>query len=331
MSVPDPHVPQRADELDEHAAARLGSYLAAAHAPTLCAATTPTGRTSRPGAYASAGPRCRSPQRRSRSTWSTSPTANPSSTSPNHRAPSRQSSGAWPGSGSFTREAGYPSPADHEGVRRTLRGIRRASSRAGAALGKARDRSAPKRFGSWSVTYPPPCGRPPRPRRGPTRLRPRPAFQRPRGPRRRRPCRRPAQPAGTAAARQERPGRRRHHVGAGPRPARQHLPGSRPGWLPPDTPTARCCAPSTAAAPWGRDGWPPARRTGCCAAPARAGLDLTGLSPHSLRRGHITTAQAGAPERQIARTGRHASLVVLRGYIDDAEVFNDPSGSYLGL
>lgn len=63
-----------------------------------------------------------------------------------------------------------------------------------------------------------------------------------------------------------------------------------------------------------------------------AGLDLTDLSPHSLRRGHITTAaQAGAPERQIARTSRHASLIVLRGYIDDAEVFNDPSSSYLGL
>ncbi len=63
-----------------------------------------------------------------------------------------------------------------------------------------------------------------------------------------------------------------------------------------------------------------------------AGLDLTDLSPHSLRRGHITTAaQAGAPERQIARTSRHASLIVLRSYIDDAEVFNDPSRSYLGL
>jgi len=64
----------------------------------------------------------------------------------------------------------------------------------------------------------------------------------------------------------------------------------------------------------------------------RAGLDPTDLSPHSLRRGHITTAaQAGAPERQIARTSRHASLTILRGYIDDAEIFNDPSSSYLGL
>jgi integrase len=65
---------------------------------------------------------------------------------------------------------------------------------------------------------------------------------------------------------------------------------------------------------------------------ARAGIDLTRLSPHSLRRGHITTAATtGASEREIARTSRHASLVVLRGYIDDAEPFRDPSSSHLGL
>jgi hypothetical protein len=70
------------------------------------------------------------------------------------------------------------------------------------------------------------------------------------------------------------------------------------------------------------------RRVGAC-----AGIDLS-RSPPSLRRGHITTAAtAGASEREIARTSRHASLVVLRGYIDDAELFRDPSSnsSHLGL
>ena len=42
------------------------------------------------------------------------------------------------GIGHVHREAGHPNPGEHDGVRRTLRGIRRASARAGAAPGKAR-------------------------------------------------------------------------------------------------------------------------------------------------------------------------------------------------
>jgi len=238
------------------------------------------------------------------------------------------------GIGFVHREAGHPSPADHEGVRRTLRGIRRAASRAGAAPGKARplgteevrllvddlpdtlagrrDRAAVLLGYALALRAadlvaldvadltPDPHGLRVRLRRGKS----------------------DQDGAGTTLALV----RGRRTVTCPVRAAE--------AWL---TAAGHTGGPLLRAV--GRGGrvgtgqmatssvYRLLRRAG-----ARAGLDLTDLSPHSLRRGHITTAaKAGAPERQIARTSRHASLVVLRGYIDDAQVFNDPSGSYLGL
>jgi len=234
------------------------------------------------------------------------------------------------GIGFVHREAGHPSPAEHEGVRRTLRGIRRAGARAGAAPGKARplgteevrllvgdlpDTLAGRRdratvllgyalalragdLVAIDVTdlSPDPHGLRVRLRRGKS----------------------DQDGAGTILALVR--GRR-----AATCPVR-----AVETWLAsaghPSGPLLRAVDRS------GRVGtgrmatssvYRLLRRAG-----AHAGLDLTDLSPHSLRRGHITTAaQAGAPERQIARTSRHASLVVLRGYITTPKSSTTPAAA----
>ena len=66
-------------------------------------------------------------------------------------------------------------------------------------------------------------------------------------------------------------------------------------------------------------------------AAAIAGVPGDRLSPHSLRRGFATTSFAnGVPEREIARVGRWRSVTVLRGY-DDASRWQDPASARLGL
>lgn len=56
----------------------------------------------------------------------------------------------------------------------------------------------------------------------------------------------------------------------------------------------------------------------------RAGLDLDGLSAHSLRAGYVTTAaQRGHSERTIANVSRHRSIPVLRGYVRRATAWED--------
>lgn len=56
----------------------------------------------------------------------------------------------------------------------------------------------------------------------------------------------------------------------------------------------------------------------------RAGLDLDGLSAHSLRAGYVTTAaQRGHNERTIANVSRHRSIPVLRGYVRRGTVWQD--------
>ena len=68
-----------------------------------------------------------------------------------------------------------------------------------------------------------------------------------------------------------------------------------------------------------------------CAA-ARAGLDASQLSGHSLRAGHVTqAAREGVEERDIARTTRHRSVEVLRRYVREASVFRANSSARLGL
>ena len=49
-------------------------------------------------------------------------------------------------------------------------------------------------------------------------------------------------------------------------------------------------------------------------------------------RGHATTAaRNGASERTIMRTTAPTSIETVRPYIDDAALFTDPAGRYLGL
>ena len=56
------------------------------------------------------------------------------------------------------------------------------------------------------------------------------------------------------------------------------------------------------------------------------------FSGHSLRRGFVTeAARNGASERAIAKQTGHHSIVVLRGYIEDATVFEDNAVASLGL
>jgi len=63
-----------------------------------------------------------------------------------------------------------------------------------------------------------------------------------------------------------------------------------------------------------------------------AGLDARQLSGHSLRAGHVTqAARCGVEERDIARTTRHRSVEVLRGYVREADTFRGASSGRLGL
>jgi site-specific recombinase XerD len=63
----------------------------------------------------------------------------------------------------------------------------------------------------------------------------------------------------------------------------------------------------------------------------RAGVSLEGLSPHSLRRSFATEGyKAGVSERELARTGRWASVTTMRGY-DASSRWADPASARLGL
>ncbi|WP_371375068.1 site-specific integrase [Sporomusa aerivorans] len=63
-----------------------------------------------------------------------------------------------------------------------------------------------------------------------------------------------------------------------------------------------------------------------------AGLDASQYSGHSLRSGFITTAaDCGADERSIMKQSGHKSLVVMRGYIQDATLFKHNAASQVGL
>jgi integrase len=63
----------------------------------------------------------------------------------------------------------------------------------------------------------------------------------------------------------------------------------------------------------------------------RAGVPLEGLSPHSLRRSFATEGyKAGVSERELARTGRWASVTTLRGY-DASSRWAAPASGRLGL
>lgn len=62
------------------------------------------------------------------------------------------------------------------------------------------------------------------------------------------------------------------------------------------------------------------------------GLDQKEYSGHSLRAGFATSAaEGGASERSIAKQTGHRSLVILRGYIREADAFKDNAASYTGL
>lgn len=62
------------------------------------------------------------------------------------------------------------------------------------------------------------------------------------------------------------------------------------------------------------------------------GYPTAEFAGHSLRRGHATAAaRGGAPERSIMATTGHRSTRTVRGYIEDGQLFDDPSSSYLGL
>jgi integrase len=63
----------------------------------------------------------------------------------------------------------------------------------------------------------------------------------------------------------------------------------------------------------------------------RAGVPVDGLSPHSLRRSFATEGyKAGVSERELARTGRWASVTTMRGY-DASSRWADPASARLGL
>jgi integrase len=64
----------------------------------------------------------------------------------------------------------------------------------------------------------------------------------------------------------------------------------------------------------------------------RLGYPESDFAGHSLRRGHATSAaKGGATERTIMATTGHRSTRTVRGYIEDGQLFDDPSSSYLGL
>lgn len=63
----------------------------------------------------------------------------------------------------------------------------------------------------------------------------------------------------------------------------------------------------------------------------RAGdVGLEGVTAHSLRRGHLTEAhRRGRSEADLMHTSRHKSVSVLRGYLDDADLFARATGKGL--
>ena len=65
---------------------------------------------------------------------------------------------------------------------------------------------------------------------------------------------------------------------------------------------------------------------------AKAGLDPSMFSGHSLRRGFCSeAARAGAAERDIARTTGHSSMQVLRGYVEAGTIFESCAANVLDL
>ena len=64
----------------------------------------------------------------------------------------------------------------------------------------------------------------------------------------------------------------------------------------------------------------------------RLGHPPAEFAGHSLRRGHATSAaRGGAAERTIMATTGHRSTRTVRTYIEEGQLFDDPSGRYLGL
>jgi site-specific recombinase XerD len=65
---------------------------------------------------------------------------------------------------------------------------------------------------------------------------------------------------------------------------------------------------------------------------ARAGLDPTPYSAHSLRAGFVTYAHLrGASDRAIAHQTRHRSLATLGGYVRIQQAWTDNAATALGL
>lgn len=61
-----------------------------------------------------------------------------------------------------------------------------------------------------------------------------------------------------------------------------------------------------------------------------ADCGLEGVTAHSLRRGHLTEAhRRGRTEADLMHTSRHRSVQVLRGYLDDADLFARATGAGL--
>jgi integrase len=64
----------------------------------------------------------------------------------------------------------------------------------------------------------------------------------------------------------------------------------------------------------------------------RAGMDASKYAGHSLRAGHVTSADiAGASERSIMNQTGHRSVQMVRRYIRDGRLFRDNSAGKLGL
>jgi len=62
---------------------------------------------------------------------------------------------------------------------------------------------------------------------------------------------------------------------------------------------------------------------------ARAGLDATLFSGHSLRAGFLTSAAGKGASIKMMDVSRHKSVDTLRGYVRDAELFKDHAGTGL--
>ncbi len=65
---------------------------------------------------------------------------------------------------------------------------------------------------------------------------------------------------------------------------------------------------------------------------AKAGIDASEVSAHSLRAGLATSAAAvGAPERIIAKTTGHKGTAMLRRYIREGSLFTENAAASVGL